>query len=304
MIRYKVLGKDIYLLLNDAKKYHIQLYHLTRLNQNEFEFIVKNKLPSQFTYVTYISMIGIMRFIVMYFTKKFRFIGVCCGLLWLCFLNQLSYGCLIDDSYPKIQKNLQQLSTEYRLNECHRILEDFQIEEIEKKIKEQLFDEIDYLDIFLDENIYKITYTKKKTSIQQEKEYTPLIANQDAVVDKIVVESGNVLVKRGQYVSKGQTLVSNELLSTSENIRFLAVKGKIYGYVYHTFEASVEGQLNVDTYTLLYQEILNKVYNEILEDGYVIQENVLQYRQKEGKIVLKIQFTLYQNIAIKEFFNE
>ena len=74
--------------------------------------------------------------------------------------------------------------------------------------------------------------------------------------------------------------------------------------MYHTFQSSVKGELDVDTFTYLYQEISKKIDKIIKDNGHIVSENVLQYTKKEGKIVLKVQFTLYQNIAQERFINE
>lgn len=84
----------------------------------------------------------------------------------------------------------------------------------------------------------------------------------------------------------------------------IEVKGKVYAYLYKTFEASLVADDLAESFVTLHLKILDQVQNEIGEDGHIDQENVLQYERKGGTIILKIQFTLYKNIAKKEILNE
>lgn len=55
----------------------------------------------------------------------------------------------------------------------------------------------------------------------------------------------------------------------------------------------------VDAFSELRLAILEQVRADLGEDDSIEQENVLQYETNEGKITLRIHFTLYQNIASK-----
>lgn len=305
---YLVLKEDVYRLLKDAKKQKIHLYHLREHDDNSFQFVAsyldRTTILNTFSYVEYQCSIGLFHFISLYFIHKYRIIGLICGCCWFVYLHQLTFGCIIEDTYPSITKDLYILCENYQLTSIQHQLSYEEINQIETEIHQAMSSQIDYFDLYQEGRIYKIKYTKKLPSKLQESSYTSLVSTQDAIIDKIDIVSGNVLVSLGQYVTKGEVLVTNEIITTSNEVTFVPVEGKIYAYVYHTFEATMAGTLDPDSFTYLYQEISKQVENEILEDGEVIDENVLQYHQKEGKIILRIQFTLYQNIAKKEIFNE
>jgi len=305
---YLVQKKDLQRLLQDAISHDLQIYHLREYDDDYylcvFLFWTKKIIDQKMPYLIYQYSIGLFRFMSLYVCHKYRIIALVISVIWFIFLNHLTYGCIVQDTYPKISQKITDHCQSYGLTNIHYEISPLQIEDIQMEIHSDLINEVDYFDIYKDGKIYFIEYTKKQKSSIKQDDFVPLKSNYDAVIAKIDIVSGNVLVELGQYVSKGELLVSNEIIDTSNHSSFVPVEGKIYGYVYHTYEANMKGTLNPDTFTNLYQKILNLVKNEINDDGIIIEENVLQYQQKEGTIILRIQFTLYQNIATKEFLNE
>ncbi len=69
-----------------------------------------------------------------------------------------------------------------------------------------------------------VTEIKKKDNI---KTFSNLIATDDGIVEKIDVSSGNVLVKVGQEVKKGDILVSGIIEKADETL-FVSSKGKVF----------------------------------------------------------------------------
>ena len=293
-------------LLHYCHQHQINLYHIQSKRPFYYQFTIDSKNYSQikkkFENLTCIQVIGWLRFILLYISSKYRLFGFLMGIIWFMFLNQLTYGCIVTCTYPRLTANINLLLDEYHLNDVNFKIDD--IEGLEKEMYENVKNEIDYFDLYKIGKIYYLSCTPRLLAYENTASNLPLVSLYDAVVSKIEVSSGNVLVQEHQYVSKGQILVSNEILTTSDEVVLVDVKGEIYGYVYHTFEASCKGDLDVDTYLFLYQQISNLVSQQIAHNGKVVDEYVLQYTKKEGKIILKVQFVLYQNIAQKGFLNE
>ena len=168
-----------------------------------------------------------------------------------------------------------------------------------KRQQQDHADKIDWLSLEVSGHTYRLQYTPKVISEVTKEDYKPLIASQDGLVDRIEVSKGNVLVTRNQYVHKGETLVDNSLVTTSDEVRFIPVEGKVYAYTWKIYEASMPVTDQVDAFSELRLAILEQVRADLGEDDSIEQENVLQYETNEGKITLRIHFTLYQNIASK-----
>lgn len=302
---YYIVPKDqVYDFLSITRINRIPIAHLKKVSDNEYGFYINYpydyQIQKMIPYVKFQYAIGVFHYISLYLFQKHRIIGLLMGVFLFYFMSQLNYGCIIyaDDHsiYDQVYaycENLHLMSVS-KLNN---------IDEIEKQLQSHFIDEIDYLDLIKEGKLLKLTYTKRAISKPKEKNYSSYIAKYDGVIDYIDVKNGNVIVQSGQYVNKGDQLVLNQIINTSQENVFLEVEGKIYAYVHHVFEASVQAKDTPETFVLLYNQILDKAEKELIDGGYIENENVLQYGLKEGKIVLKIQFILYQNIAQREFVN-
>lgn len=257
-----------------------------------------------FENVKKIGSTGILFFILSFLRYKYRLIGWTCAILLCIGLGQVSWGVEINGSREKVTKDLYQALVNYQLEKGRPLKNNQEIEAIQEKIMIDFADEIDWINLYLDGHIYSLTYTPKIASKTEKPSYGILVASDDAIIEKIDVSKGNVLVKRNQHVKKGDVLVSNEIIATNDESKLIEVKGKVYAYLYKTFEASLVADDLAESFVTLHLKILDQVQNEIGEDGHIDQENVLQYERKGGTIILKIQFTLYKNIAKKEILNE
>lgn len=307
-IYYLVPVDNIYEMLDEIKKRHITIYDIILYNKDYYMVIIsyfdRHLITKYFPQFVYFKSGGLLHYIHLFITKKYRIIGLLFSILIFQFLNQLSYGCLIDAQTFQLENIIQEQCEFHHIDGITFSVSEKQLSNIKQEILKRYSNEISYLDMVKEGKFYKIKCLKKVMQSPIKKSYKPLLSTEDAIVDKIDVRSGNVLVEKGQYVTKGQVVVSNEIISTNDQIQQVEVDGKIYGYVYHTMYASTKGELNPDTFTYLHQQISQKISDKIYNDGYIVSENVLQYTQKEGKIILKMQFTLYQNIVQERFLDE
>lgn len=71
----------------------------------------------------------------------------------------------------------------------------------------------------------------------------PVVSGYDAVVTRIVTESGSALVKRGEVVRRGQPLISGQLKATLDGALTVETqaKGEVYGTVTFMFSTVVQG---------------------------------------------------------------
>lgn len=301
---YTVPKDQIYDFLAITRINRIPIAHLKKVSDNEYGFYINYpydyQIQKMIPYVKFQYAIGAFHYISLYLFQKYRIIGLLMGVFLFYFMSQLNYGCIIYSDDTSIYDQVYAYCESLHLMSVSKLNN---IDEIEKQLQSRFIDEIDYLDLIKEGKLLKLTYTKRVISKPKEKNYSSYIAKYDGVIDYIDVKNGNVIVQSGQYVSKGDQLVLNQIINTSQENVFLEVEGKIYAYVHHVFEASVQAKDTPETFVLLYNQILNKAEKELIDGGYIENENVLQYGLKEGKIVLKIQFILYQNIAQREFVN-
>lgn len=260
-------------------------------------------LLKQFPELSYQKSTGLLGFLMAFFRRKYRLVGLFTSLLFFIFLQQYGWGIDIQGSRPEITEQLIAALPRYGLAKAEPIKNSEELLEIEEQITNDFKDQIDWLNLYLDGHIYTLTYTPKIVSDVNEHDDCLWLASDDAIIQKIAVSKGKVLVKINQYVKKGEILISNEITDTAGQTKIVETEGKIYGAVLKTYEATVVSEDLADNFSQLYFKIMQEVEKEIGEDGHIMQENVLHYWIKEGKISLQIQFTLYKNIAQKETFN-
>ena len=111
------------------------------------------------------------------------------------------------------------------------------------------------------------------------------------------IDSGLMKVKQNDYVKKGDLLVENTIISTQNETQIIPVKGEVYAYTFNQYEASVANH-NQDQGEVFYQLLLN-IRSQLPTNAIIDKENVLQMTKTRSKIILKVHYTLIENIAVK-----
>lgn len=299
---------DLLTFLKTLKQHHIPLYHLEFQGNEAYTFFCPHAythdLLAQFAQLNRIGSTGLTFFLLSFIRRKYRLFGWGIACLIFMMANQFCWQVRIEGSRDQVTESLKTQLAQYDIRPLALLKENTELESIQNQLLLDFNEEIDWMNLYLDGHTYQIVYTPKVKEEVEKPEYGLLIASDDAIVDRIDVAKGNVLVKKNQHVKKGEVLVSNEITSTDEKTKLIETKGKIYGYTYKIYEASGKATDQAEDFVRLHAKILAEVQKEIGIDGHVDQENVLQYEVKEGKIYLKVQFTLYKNIAQKESLNE
>ena len=100
---------------------------------------------------------------------------------------------------------------------------------------------ISWITVNLIGTVAEVQIREKLTPDRGDPEKSPanLVARSDGVIVGCEIERGNLLVKKGMAVRKGELLVSGIYESTASGLRFARAAGVIYAETAHTFEISV-----------------------------------------------------------------
>jgi similar to stage IV sporulation protein len=111
-----------------------------------------------------------------------------------------------------------------------------------KKIETMLynnFDKFKFVEVYI-EGSKLIIFVKEKEPEKAEiksNEPSSIISNKNAIINKVIAKSGQPVVKEGDVVYEGQTLVMGMVKSkTSEEFMMVPSEGTIYGKTYYNFE--------------------------------------------------------------------
>ncbi|MCD7840701.1 MAG: sporulation protein YqfD, partial [Erysipelotrichaceae bacterium] len=169
-------------------------------------------------------------------------------------------------------------------------------------LKQEYVDDVEYMNVYQSGSVVYVEYTKRQQESMNEDDYRNIYASKDGLIAYFDVDSGHIVVDSNDYVLKGDLLVSNEIISTSNDTKIIPVKGHVYAYTYNDYEVSIDNH-NQD-YGDAFYELLLKIRSQIPTNAVIDKENVLQMNKTSSTITLKMHYTLIEDIAVKGDYNE
>ena len=159
------------------------------------------------------------------------------------------------------------------------------IEKIKEKIKNKYKDNIEWLNIKESGVKYIISYVERKVDYSTDSlEIYSIAARKSGIVRDIYSYQGVTMVDIGNYVSKGDILISSDIMLNDEIKKQVNAKGKVYAEVW--YKVKVEYPLNYKEkkYTnnkrkILYIRIGNN-YFELNKYKNYDRNNILSYKNK------------------------
>lgn len=228
-------------------------------------------------------------------------ISLCTSLIFFYHLSSIIFKIDISGDYPVFEDKLSE-----SLNECNLCLykkfpSNVELLEIEKDLLEKHFNEIEFIEIRRIGSILYVKYNKRRKGIDLITPTSSLYATKDGIIKQIFVKTGVVEVKINQFVKKGDLLVNDTMIDTNNNSIFIGCEGKILAYTwyYYNIEYENDGKMSEDDlFIYLLGEIRSKVMLNIdNKDEYIEKENVLQFKVNTSKIILKVHYTLVEDIT-------
>ena len=176
--------------------------------------------------------------------------------------------------------NIKKYSFAYSFNE---------LDKIQKNILNNNKDKLEWISITKDGMKYIIRCEERKIKeINKESGYRNIVAKKDAYITKIISTKGVNLVRSGEYVKKGDVLISGEIKLYEEVKGDTLATGYVYGNVWYNVEVSIPKEENKKEYTGKSRFNIN-INDKIFFKNkykYFSQENI-----REIKILgLKIKF--------------
>ena len=164
-----------------------------------------------------------------------------------------------------------------------------ELENIQKNILNNNKDKLEWISITKDGMKYIIRCEERKIKeISKESGYRNIISKKDAYITKIISTKGVNLVRSGEYVKKGDVLISGEIKLYEEVKGDTLATGYVYGNVWYNVQLSIPKEENKKEYTGKSRFNININDKIFLRNKYKYfsQENI-----REIKILgLKIKF--------------
>ena len=297
---YEVVSDDIISLLNSFKKDHLIVFQLTKIDDNTYRFylpIYQRFLARKYN-MQIIKSIGILYYLVVLFCKKINIIGVISFALTLLICSRFIFKVEITGNSPSNTKLVEEVLKENNINAGDLKKSYEELNEIYDDLKASFKGKIDYLNIYQEGGVLFVKYTNSVGAKEVENNFQNIYASKDGVIQSIDVSSGNIVVQVNQFVKKGDLLVSNTITSTNGENKIIATKGKVMAYTYVTYQGEIDAKKMDEGEAFSY--LLYTIRAKLGSIDKIDREKVLSYDIIDNKRVLKMQYVLIEDIAIKE----
>ncbi|WP_346677686.1 sporulation protein YqfD [Erysipelatoclostridium sp. An173] len=297
---YEVVSDDIISLLNSFKKDHLIVFQLTKIDDNTYRFylpIYQRFLARKYN-MQIIKSIGILYYLVVLFCKKINIIGVISFALTLLICSRFIFKVEITGNSPSNTKLVEEVLKENNINAGDLKKSYQELNEIYDDLKASFKGKIDYLNIYQEGGVLFVKYTNSVGAKEVENNFQNIYASKDGVIQSIDVSSGNIVVQVNQFVKKGDLLVSNTITSTNGENKIIATKGKVMAYTYVTYQGEIDAKKMDEGEAFSY--LLYTIRAKLGSIDKIDREKVLSYDIIDNKRVLKMQYVLIEDIAIKE----
>lgn len=191
-----------------------------------------------------------------------------------------------------------------------------EIEKIQNKILDNNKERLEWISISKDGMKYIVHAEERKiNNIDKKEGYRHIVASKDAYITKIISTKGENLVRSGDYVKKGDRLISGEIKLYEEVKGNTLATGYVYGNVWYNVFISIPRKEEYQEYTGKERYNLN-INNKILlrnKYQYFTQDNIRElnilgfkikiYKEKEYLIKTREVDTNSEDLA-REKINE
>ena len=307
------IGYDLYSLYTDdfmaflkfVKSKRIKVFHI-RYKEGMYMFYIptyQRFLLRRFEgEIYYHQTIGLLKY-VLYLSKQYmNIIGVMFFFISVIISSYFIFDIEIIGTLPKVNQAMEKELKTLNVEKFTFLKSYERMNEILTSLKTTYKNDVEYINVYQVGSVFHVEYTKRKQEQLEKEEYQNLYAKKDGMIAYFDVDSGMIKVKQNDYVKKGDLLVENTLISTSEETKIIPVKGKVYAYTFNQYEASITNH-NQDKGEAFYHLLL-LIRSRLPANAKIDKENVLQMKRTRSKITLKMHYTLLEDISVKGESNE
>ncbi|MBQ7892163.1 MAG: sporulation protein YqfD [Erysipelotrichaceae bacterium] len=300
---FKSVGYDLYQFIGDEdafneflSRYSIDVYDITYVDGIYFytSFAYRNLLSTENT-VCYVLTTGLLGMFfrncksIMFYLK---IVMVCC--IWF-LLQNTTFSYEIIGNEGKLKQNIISEIEDFDLPYFS-----LEVNDLKQQLFTQYHQQLSWLEAYKEGSKLYVSFSEKKHVEISELYREPLYATKDAVIALFDVQHGHKVVNIHDFVYEGSTLVEGYMLDSYGQIKDLYVKGKVYGYTWYTIESSVIHENTHDGvlfFKLLF-DCRNQVSQYITSNEKIVKETILKYTREEDKVLLKVHYTLLEDITI------
>ncbi len=307
------IGYDLYSIEKDysfdllkfIKVKKIKLVHLRHQDDMCYFYIptYQRFLIQSFEYTLYYhKTIGLMKYVLFLSKQYLNVLGVFCFLVSVIISSYFIFDIQIIGTVPKVNQRMITDLKKQKIQVFSPLKSYEKLNEILFYLKTTYKNDVEYINVYQQGSVFHVEYTKRKQDQLEKENYQNIYAKKDGLIATFDVDSGLIKVKRNDYVKKGDLLVENTIVSTQNQTQIIPVKGHVYAYTFNQYQATINNH-GQDQGEAFYHLLL-MIRSRLPVQAKIDTEKVLQMRKTHSKIILKMHYTLIEDIAIKGEVNE
>lgn len=236
----KITGRNPKNFIKKLISHHIEIYEIhtvhpsyikIRIAKKDYEKVLELKTIYEITLIDTGGIIKIRKKILSYRTFLLAFLF---GFCILFFLSHLIFSIEIVHTNKEIRTLLLEELESYHLQKGNFRKSYKQIEKIKEKIIQKNKDKIEWLEIERVGTKYVVRVEMRKKEPSKKKlGQKDVISKKSAVILKIDAQNGEIVKSVGDYVAKGETIISGAIRLNDEVKGYIGASGKVYGEVWY-----------------------------------------------------------------------
>lgn len=269
LINIQVISYSYNAFLDFLKNNNISIYKFKIIDQYTFNLYCSywayRKIKKNYKNTIIIGNNSITNLLIRTISNKLVVFSLIISSLFYVFLSNRIMVININGVSNEINSVLEMELDYYNIAKYKTIPSVDRLKIIEKELYDKYQNTFDILSLTKKGNYIIVNYEKKKDKLNLEEKKGKIYSKKDAIISKILISSGNVLVKENQYVQKNQLIVDDELIKESEVIK-VGTKGYVYGYTFN--------KIVIDYSKMNYEDIFIYARYKICEN-YILDERIV-----------------------------
>lgn len=237
--------KKINVIFNESNNYIITILrrrkiNIININNNIFTLYKDDleKIPK--IYIKKIDYVGLDRLVEVFKDNKYFFVvGFLCFILMI-ISSRMIFKIEIMHDDKEIRNIIRESLRENNVHAFTFSKSYNELERIKKEIKKNYKDRIEWLDIVREGVVYKV---KVEERVINKRKSTPklcdIISMKDANIINYNVYRGEALKDLGDFVSKGETIISGTINFNENTVGYTCANGEIYGNTWYKISVNI-----------------------------------------------------------------